>query len=148
MLNNFLFVYLQKRTLNIKKPCRSCRTVNGTGHICDVPITETQQTGFGHIFCGFCSEYFPARGPGGNEPALNQCCKRIFFFFCFNFIEYYLGSFCGVVACDKYWHCKNADKEAKLYILSGEKPFLEFVNQTSIDTIYYIRDIDDTGIYK
>ncbi|KAG2198981.1 hypothetical protein INT47_013165 [Mucor saturninus] len=104
---------------NTKKPCRSCRPINGTGYICDVPITDTLQNGFGHIFCGYCSEYLPARGPGGNEPALNQCC-----------------SFCGVVACDKYWVCKNRGKEAKLYILSEISAVEEYIKDVEvIDTL-------------
>ncbi|KAI8636376.1 hypothetical protein BD408DRAFT_426254 [Parasitella parasitica] len=84
-----------------KKPCRSCIYGNNTGYSCLMPITNIQQDGFGHLLCGYCLEFMPARGFGGNEPAFNQCC-----------------SFCGVVACDEYWKCKNKSKTAKLYILS------------------------------
>jgi len=59
---------------NVKTPCRSCSPSNGTNYTCSLPITDSQQSGFGHIFCGFCSEYLPARGFGGNEPSINQCC--------------------------------------------------------------------------
>jgi hypothetical protein len=69
-----------------------------------MPITDEQQDGFGHILCVYCLEYLPARGLGGNEPALNQCC-----------------SFCGVVTCDEYWECKNKSTSAKLYILNGKR---------------------------
>lgn len=58
-----------------KLPCRSCERDNGTDYICPVPIAEQQQSGIGHILCGFCSEYLPARGKGGTEPDINQCCK-------------------------------------------------------------------------
>ncbi|GAA5817919.1 hypothetical protein MFLAVUS_011498 [Mucor flavus] len=61
---------------NIKTPCRSCQTFNGTNYTCRIPISESQQSSSGHIFCGFCSEYLPARGSKGNEPAINQCCQN------------------------------------------------------------------------
>ncbi|KAI8378759.1 hypothetical protein EDC96DRAFT_172759 [Choanephora cucurbitarum] len=86
---------------NSKRPCRSCIPGNDTGYRCPIPITDEQQDGFGHILCGYCSEYMPARGFGGNEPALNQCC-----------------SFCGVVSCSEYWNCSNSSNAAKLYILN------------------------------
>lgn len=85
-----------------KKPCRSCSSLNSTNYACPMPITDENQDGFGHLLCGYCSEFMPARGFGGNEPAINQCC-----------------SFCGVVACDEYWKCRNRSNAAKLYILSG-----------------------------
>ncbi|CAO3656706.1 unnamed protein product [Mucor fragilis] len=85
----------------MKKPCRSCNSLNSTNYACPIPITDENQDGFGHLLCGYCSEFMPARGFGGNEPAINQCC-----------------SFCGVVACDEYWKCKNRSNAAKLYILS------------------------------
>ncbi|KAL7309654.1 hypothetical protein PS15m_010511 [Mucor circinelloides] len=84
-----------------KKPCRSCSSLNSTDYTCLMPITDENQDGFGHLLCGYCSEFMPARGFGGNEPAINQCC-----------------SFCGVVACDEYWKCRNRSNAAKLYILS------------------------------
>ncbi|CEP15747.1 hypothetical protein [Parasitella parasitica] len=84
-----------------KKPCRSCIYGNSTGYSCPMPITDILQDGFGHLLCGYCLEFMPARGFGGNEPAFDQCC-----------------SFCGVVACDEYWKCKNRSNAAKLYILS------------------------------
>ena len=96
---------------NSKRPCRSCIPGNGTGYRCPIPITDEQQDGFGHILCGYCSEYMPARGLGGNEPALNQCC-----------------SFCGVVSCSEYWNCSNSSNAAKLYILNGLSCFVEHVN--------------------
>lgn len=86
----------------MKKPCRSCIYGNNTSYSCPMPITDDHQDGFGHLLCGYCLEFMPARGFGGNEPAINQCC-----------------SFCGVVACDEYWRCKNKSNAAKLYILSG-----------------------------
>ncbi|KAI7899219.1 uncharacterized protein BX663DRAFT_521833 [Cokeromyces recurvatus] len=84
-----------------KKTCRSCIQGNENGFTCPIPITDDEQDGFGHILCGYCGEYMPARGLNENEPALNQCCN-----------------FCGVVACDEYWKCKNRSIAAKLYILN------------------------------
>ncbi|GAN02471.1 hypothetical protein MAM1_0022d01915 [Mucor ambiguus] len=86
----------------MKKPCRSCSSLNNcTSYVCPLPITNENQNGFGHLLCGYCLEYMPARGFEGNEPAIDQCC-----------------SFCGVVACDEYWKCRNKSNAAKLYILS------------------------------
>ncbi|KAI8081828.1 uncharacterized protein B0P05DRAFT_63155 [Gilbertella persicaria] len=84
-----------------KAPCLSCTQGNQTGYTCPIPISDSQQDGFGHILCGFCLKYMPARGFGNNEPALNQCC-----------------SFCGIVACSEYWTCDNRSKIAQLYVLS------------------------------
>ncbi|KAL9539546.1 hypothetical protein MBANPS3_010200, partial [Mucor bainieri] len=98
----------------MKKPCRSCSSSNCTNYTCPMPITDENQDGFGHLLCGYCSEFMPARGFGGNEPAINQCC-----------------SFCGVVACDEYWKCKNRSSAAKLYILSDIH-----------DISTWIRDVD------
>ncbi|CAO3619666.1 unnamed protein product [Mucor hiemalis] len=98
-----------------KKPCRSCIRGNGTRYTCDYPITEEAQSGVGHLLCGFCSEYMPARGQRGTEPDLNQCC-----------------SFCGIIACDEYWGCKNRGTEAKLHILgeiSAVKQYLVDIDQ-------------------
>ncbi|KAI9364172.1 hypothetical protein BD770DRAFT_439854 [Pilaira anomala] len=106
---------------NTKNPCRSCQPSNGTNFTCPIPITESQQSGFGHIFCGFCSEYLPARGFGGNEPSINQCC-----------------SFCGIVACDKYWGCKNRGMDAKLYVLSEITSIKQYL--VDIDRIDALED--------
>ncbi|KAI9481719.1 MAG: hypothetical protein EXX96DRAFT_538882 [Benjaminiella poitrasii] len=104
---------------NTKKACRSCLQNNNiTGFTCPIPITDEQQDGFGHILCGYCGEYMPARGFGGNEPALDQCCN-----------------FCGVVACDSYWTCKNRSTAAKLYILdeiNGISAWLEDIDSIEI----------------
>ncbi|KAF1801561.1 hypothetical protein FB192DRAFT_1373444 [Mucor lusitanicus] len=97
-----------------KRPCRSCSSLNCTNYTCPIPITDENQDGFGHLLCGYCSEFMPARGFGGNEPAINQCC-----------------SFCGVVACDEYWKCRNKSNAAKLYILSDIH-----------DISTWIRDVD------
>ncbi|KAI8353334.1 hypothetical protein BD560DRAFT_438496 [Blakeslea trispora] len=101
---------------NSKRPCRSCISGNRTGYTCSIPITEEQQDGFGHILCGYCYEYMPARGLDGNEPALNQCC-----------------SFCGVVSCSEYWDCSNRSDIAKLYILKDLESISDWVR--AIDSI-------------
>lgn len=63
---------------------------------------DTNEEIYGHILCDFCSEYMPARGKDGTEPALDQCC-----------------SFCGLIACDAYWGCANISDVAKLHTLNG-----------------------------
>ncbi|KAI8976872.1 hypothetical protein BDB01DRAFT_801704 [Pilobolus umbonatus] len=92
--------------------CRSCPcNSNELNYVCS--------EGDRHIRCSFCSDYMPARNFKKDGPALDQCCN-----------------FCGIIACDAYWGCRNTDKESKLYILSEARDIESLVlDISSIDHI-------------
>ena len=113
--------------LDLKRPCRSCNRNNNTTYTCSIPINEENQSGDGHILCGYCVQYFPVRGRNGTEPGLNQCCRVYLHIltpddFKLTLLFPFLGSFCGVISCDEYWGCSSNSPEAKLYILKGILP--------------------------
>ncbi|ORY95431.1 hypothetical protein BCR43DRAFT_492997 [Syncephalastrum racemosum] len=85
-------------------PCRSCQPGNPTGYACPNPIPEdgTTEPPQNHIKCAHCHELMPARGEDNTLPGINQAC-----------------SFCGIIACDEYWGCRDTETEFKICLLKG-----------------------------
>ncbi|KAI8890535.1 hypothetical protein K501DRAFT_328505 [Backusella circina FSU 941] len=94
-----------------KRPCRYCDTSFLTANACRTPITNTNQSGDGHIQCYSCREYMPSKSMNGTEPDLSQSCN-----------------FCGNIYCDDFWGCKNKSNSAKLFILDEIEDIKHFIS--------------------